>query len=607
MERENLGSLGKKKKKSPSQNSAFFLGLLGFAPWNLSGRQFRSFPQILPGFLVSLGYPGIPYSQHSAFPGISSLKSPRIPLFFPKFPNFFWGGRGLVASPLFPKFFLHSLGYPGILYSQKSPFSWDYLDLLLKISQESSFPKFPLLLRFLLLKFQEVFLGFFFFFPFSPLKYSQESFGYSQSKHPTEAFPFFHTIPMAGAHSREFGSQDFYGGRGGEGARSRDFLPESLLFSILQSRLFSGVFLGVLGFFFFVLPGKIIGSSPKDRSEFQRDGAGSGLGAAPPLDLGESGMGFGIQVGIWDGRIRDGIRDGIWNLGWKNLGWNLEFGMEESGMESGIQAGIWDGRIRAGIWNLGWKNPGFGLQAGIWDGRIQAGIWNLGWMNPGWNPGSRPDFGLEESRECGADPTLRNPQNPSGLRQFPAALLGRSRGSGFLKNLGKSQERTSLTPKFHLLFQEELIPAEIPEFGAVSPPPAEKSAGIFPGDPKKFPAPTLVGLPPPLFPANPDPSSEFRAGNGQNSAGAGSRTSGRAGHGSRSEFPEFGTGIESRTLALPPNLFPVFFFSFGVFFFMEATLEFLECRAVGEGGGGGRKSGIPGNFGVGFSSWKTPG
>ncbi|XP_031948344.1 uncharacterized protein LOC116435836 isoform X7 [Corvus moneduloides] len=350
----------------------------------------------------------------------------------------------------------------------------------------------------------------------------------------------------------------------------------------------------------------------------------------------ESGMEFRIQAGIWDGRIRDGIWDpgrnleesglesGIWdgriqagiqdpgcNLGWKNPGWNSgsrpEFGMEESGLESGIQAGIWDGRIRAGIWNLGWKNPGFGLQAGIWDGRIQAGIWNLGWMNPGWNPGSRPDFGLEESRECGADPTLRNPQNPSGLRQFPAALLGRSRGSGFLKNLGKSQERTSLTPKFHLLFQEELIPAEIPEFGAVSPPPAEKSAGIFPGDPKKFPAPTLVGLPPPLFPANPDPSSEFRAGNGQNSAGAGSRTSGRAGHGSRSEFPEFGTGIESRTLALPPNLFPVFFFSFGVFFFMEATLEFLECRAVGEGGGGGRKSGIPGNFGVGFSSWKTPG
>ncbi|XP_031948342.1 uncharacterized protein LOC116435836 isoform X5 [Corvus moneduloides] len=401
MERENLGSLGKKKKKSPSQNSAFFLGLLGFAPWNLSGRQFRSFPQILPGFLVSLGYPGIPYSQHSAFPGISSLKSPRIPLFFPKFPNFFWGGRGLVASPLFPKFFLHSLGYPGILYSQKSPFSWDYLDLLLKISQESSFPKFPLLLRFLLLKFQEVFLGFFFFFPFSPLKYSQESFGYSQSKHPTEAFPFFHTIPMAGAHSREFGSQDFYGGRGGEGARSRDFLPESLLFSILQSRLFSGVFLGVLGFFFFVLPGKIIGSSPKDRSEFQRDGAGSGLGAAPPLDLGESGMGFGIQVGIWDGRIRDGIRDGIWNLGWKNLGWNsgsrLEFGMEESGMESGIQAGIWK--------NLGW-NLEFGMeesrlefriQAGIWDGRIWAGIWNLGWKNPGWNLGSKLEFGMEES------------------------------------------------------------------------------------------------------------------------------------------------------------------------------------------------------------------
>ncbi|XP_031948340.1 uncharacterized protein LOC116435836 isoform X3 [Corvus moneduloides] len=412
MERENLGSLGKKKKKSPSQNSAFFLGLLGFAPWNLSGRQFRSFPQILPGFLVSLGYPGIPYSQHSAFPGISSLKSPRIPLFFPKFPNFFWGGRGLVASPLFPKFFLHSLGYPGILYSQKSPFSWDYLDLLLKISQESSFPKFPLLLRFLLLKFQEVFLGFFFFFPFSPLKYSQESFGYSQSKHPTEAFPFFHTIPMAGAHSREFGSQDFYGGRGGEGARSRDFLPESLLFSILQSRLFSGVFLGVLGFFFFVLPGKIIGSSPKDRSEFQRDGAGSGLGAAPPLDLGESGMGFGIQVGIWDGRIRDGIRDGIWNLGWKNLGWNsgsrLEFGMEESGMESGIQAGIWK--------NLGW-NLEFGMEESRLEFRIQAGLWAgriPGMRSRSNTPESPKSLGIETipSRPSGTIQRLRIPEKP---------------------------------------------------------------------------------------------------------------------------------------------------------------------------------------------------
>ncbi|XP_031948343.1 uncharacterized protein LOC116435836 isoform X6 [Corvus moneduloides] len=374
------------------------------------------------------------------------------------------------------------------------------------------------------------------------------------------------------------------GGGEGKGLDPGIFCRNRCSFPSFNPDFFPGFFWGFWVFFFLCFPGK--SSDPLRR--IARNSKGMELGAD------------------WER-----LRPWIWeNPGW-DLGSRLEFGMEESGMESGMESGIWDGRIWDGIqdpgWNLGWKNPGWNLGSRPEFGRIWAGIWNLGWKNPGWNSGSRPDFGLEESRECGADPTLRNPQNPSGLRQFPAALLGRSRGSGFLKNLGKSQERTSLTPKFHLLFQEELIPAEIPEFGAVSPPPAEKSAGIFPGDPKKFPAPTLVGLPPPLFPANPDPSSEFRAGNGQNSAGAGSRTSGRAGHGSRSEFPEFGTGIESRTLALPPNLFPVFFFSFGVFFFMEATLEFLECRAVGEGGGGGRKSGIPGNFGVGFSSWKTPG
>ncbi|XP_048144211.1 uncharacterized protein LOC125317948 isoform X7 [Corvus hawaiiensis] len=327
----------------------------------------------------------------------------------------------------------------------------------------------------------------------------------------------------------------------GGGAQSRDFLPESLLFSILQSRLFSGVFFGVLGLFFFC--------ASRENHRILSEGS---LGI--PKGWSWEWTGSGSALGF--GRIRDGIWDPGWNLGWKNPGWNpgwnLEFGMEESRLESGLQAGIW---------------------AGI------PGMWSR--SN---TPESPKSLGIE---------TI--PSRPSGTIQ-------RLRIPG---KLGKSQERTSLTPKFHLLFQEEPIPAEIPEFGAVSPPPAEKSAGIFPGDPKKFPAPTLVGLPPPLFPANPDPSSEFRAGNGQNSAGAGSRTSGRAGHGSRSEFPEFGTGIESRTLALPPNLFPVFFLL--VVFFNGSNFGIPGMPSGGGGGGGGRKSGIPGNFGVGFSSWKTPG
>ncbi|XP_048144208.1 uncharacterized protein LOC125317948 isoform X4 [Corvus hawaiiensis] len=369
----------------------------------------------------------------------------------------------------------------------------------------------------------------------------------------------------------------------GGGAQSRDFLPESLLFSILQSRLFSGVFFGVLGLFFFC--------ASRENHRILSEGS---LGI--PKGWSWEWTGSGSALGF--GRIRDGIWDPGWNLGWKNPGWNpgwnLEFGMEESRMEFRIQAGIWDGRIRDGIWdpgrNLGWKNLGWNLEFGLDESRLESGLQAGIWAGiPGmWSRSNTP----ESPKSLGIE-TI--PSRPSGTIQ-------RLRIPG---KLGKSQERTSLTPKFHLLFQEEPIPAEIPEFGAVSPPPAEKSAGIFPGDPKKFPAPTLVGLPPPLFPANPDPSSEFRAGNGQNSAGAGSRTSGRAGHGSRSEFPEFGTGIESRTLALPPNLFPVFFLL--VVFFNGSNFGIPGMPSGGGGGGGGRKSGIPGNFGVGFSSWKTPG
>ncbi|XP_048144207.1 uncharacterized protein LOC125317948 isoform X3 [Corvus hawaiiensis] len=381
---------------------------------------------------------------------------------------------------------------------------------------------------------------------------------------------------MAGAHSREFGSQDFYGGRGSIQGFSAGIVA---LFHPSIPTFFRGFFWGFGVVFFLCFPGK--SSDPLRR-----------------IARNSKGMELGVD---WER-----LRPWIWeNPGW-DLGSRLEFGMEESGMESGIQAGIWDGRIRDGIWDPGRNLEESGLESGIWDGRIR-------------DSGSRPEFGMEESGlESGLQAGIwagipgmwsrsNTPESPKslGIETIPSRPSGTIQRLRIPGKLGKSQERTSLTPKFHLLFQEEPIPAEIPEFGAVSPPPAEKSAGIFPGDPKKFPAPTLVGLPPPLFPANPDPSSEFRAGNGQNSAGAGSRTSGRAGHGSRSEFPEFGTGIESRTLALPPNLFPVFFLL--VVFFNGSNFGIPGMPSGGGGGGGGRKSGIPGNFGVGFSSWKTPG
>lgn len=217
-------------------------------------------------------------------------------------------------------------------------------------------------------------------------------------------------------------------------------------------------------------------SSPGDRSEFQRDGTGSG-----------SDLGFG--------RFLDGI--------------------------SGILDGI-------------------------------SGI--LGWKNSSWkNPGSRIDNSrnLEPIQRSGIPKILRNSDNS----QPPFRTHPEPRDPW--KTSGKAKERTSSSQKFQLLFQ-------FPRKSWNSEPFPVKSAGIFPGySPKKFP-PLTLGFPP-FFPKNPCsvlgiPGWErpkFRRRRERNLG--------------KSQNPIGIPGIwdwnfESRTLALPPNLFSRFFFFVGVYF-----------------------------------------
>lgn len=152
-----------------------------------------------------------------------------------------------------------------------------------------------------------------------------------------------------------------------------------------------------------------------------------------------------------------------------------------------------------------------------------------------------------------------------------------------------------MIPKFQLLFHEELIPAGIPEFGAFLPPLAGKPTGIFPGDfQDQFPALTLGGFLPPLFPENPGSTLGILGWEGPKLL----RKLGRSRTQLRSEFPEFGTGIQSRTLALPP-FFPICFvlFCFGWLVFLWKRL-WNSWNAVLGGWGEGKDKRNSRDFGL---------
>ncbi|XP_017583872.1 PREDICTED: uncharacterized protein LOC108445225 isoform X2 [Corvus brachyrhynchos] len=283
---------------------------------------------------------------------------------------------------------------------------------------------------------------------------------------------------MAGAHSREFGSQDFYGGRG-RGSIQGFSAGIVALFHPSIPTFFQGFFWG-FGVFFFcasrenhrILSEGSLGI-PKGWS-WERTGSGSALGF---------------------GRIRDGIWDPGWNLGWKNPGWNpgwnLEFGMEESGLESGI----WHGRIQAGT-----RDPSR----------------NLGWKNLGWNPGSKLEFGMEESRlESGIQAGIwagripgmwsrsNTPESPKSLGietipSRPSGMIQRLRIPG--KPWGKPR-KDELNPKIPSAFPRGADSCGNPGIRSRFPSPCREIHGDFSGRSQKIPGSDARGAPSASFPS----------------------------------------------------------------------------------------------------------